>query len=87
MSADVIVVVEEKDDVLCAPSDALIRDEYAYVLENGKAVRREVTPGTGNWERVEIVDGLQEGDILITSVALQGLDDGVRVEVMEEPEA
>jgi len=86
MSADVIVVVEEKDDVLYAPSDALIRDEYAYVLESGRAVRRDVTTGTGNWESVEVLSGLNEGDVLITSVALQGLEDGVRVDVLEEPE-
>ena len=86
MSADVIVVIEEKDDILFAPSDALIRDEYAYVVENGRAVRREVTTGTGNWESVEILDGLNEGDMLITSVALQGLEDGARVNVIEEPE-
>ncbi len=86
MSADVIVVIEEKEDTLFAPSDSLIRDEYAYVVENGRAVRREVTTGTGNWESVEITDGLNEGDLLITSVALQGLEDGARVTVIEEAE-
>ncbi len=86
MSADVIVVIEEKDDILFAPADALIRDEYAYVMEGGRAVRRAVTTGTGNWENVEILDGLTEGDQLITSVAVQGLDDGARVEVIEESE-
>lgn len=87
MSADVIVIVEEKDDVLYAPADALIRDQYAYVLENGQAARRDVTTGTGNWERVEIMSGLNEGDTIITSVALQGLEDGARVKVAEEKES
>ncbi len=86
MSADVIVVVEEKDGVIFAPSDALIRDEYAYVIEDGRAVRREVTTGTGNWESIEILDGLQEGDQLITSVAVPGLEDGARVNVVDESE-
>jgi HlyD family secretion protein len=87
MSADVIVVIDEKDDVLYAPSDSLVRDQYAYVLEGGRAIRRDVTTGTGNWESIEILDGLNEGDVLITSVALQGLDDGVRVEVAEDSDS
>jgi hypothetical protein len=45
-----------------------------------------VKTGTGNWERIEIVDGLEEGETIVTSIALQGLDDGVRVNVVEELE-
>jgi HlyD family secretion protein len=86
MSADVIVIVEEKDGVIYAPADAIIRDEYVYVVKNGTVVRRDVKTGTGNWERIEIVDGLEEGETIVTSIALQGLDDGVRVNVVEELE-
>jgi HlyD family secretion protein len=84
MSADVIIIVNEKDGVLFIPSDAIIRDQYAYVVERGRAVRREVTIGIGNWERTEIVEGIQEGEQYITSVALQELADGVRIKVVED---
>lgn len=84
MSADVIVLVDERDDVLFAPTESLIREQFAYVVEGGRAVRREVKTGVGNWSTVEVVEGLSEGELLVTSVALRGLQEGVRVHVTEE---
>ncbi|HOL20395.1 MAG TPA: efflux RND transporter periplasmic adaptor subunit [Candidatus Hydrogenedens sp.] len=82
MSADVTIIVSEKDDVLYVPSESLIRDEYAFVLEQGKAIRRPVTIGIGNWETREIIKGLKEGETIITSVGIKGLVDGSRVDVV-----
>ncbi|GMV92494.1 MAG: hypothetical protein AMXMBFR82_22720 [Candidatus Hydrogenedentota bacterium] len=86
MSADVILLVEEKDDVVFAPTEALIREEYAYVIENGRAVRRDVTLGIGNWDTTEIVSGLEQGDQIITSISLTALEEGVPVNVVESLE-
>lgn len=83
MSADVIIVAEEKDNVLFVPSEALIREEEAYVIEDGRAVRRKVKVGIGNWQFREILEGLSEGETLITSVGLKELKNGVPVEVVE----
>jgi HlyD family secretion protein len=84
MSADVILIVDEKEDVVFAPTEALIRQEYAYVIEGGRAVRRDVTLGIGNWNTTEILGGLEEGDQLITSISLTALTDGVRVKVVKD---
>jgi HlyD family secretion protein len=84
MSADVTIIAEEKNNVLVVPTESLERQRYAYVIENGHAVRREVETGIGNWEYFEIMDGLQEGEELITSVAAIGLEDGVEVEIVPE---
>jgi HlyD family secretion protein len=86
MSADVIIVAEEKDDVLCVPSEALIREEEAYVIEKGRAVRRKVKIGIGNWQSKEVLDGLREGETLITSVSLKELKPGARVRIVESLE-
>jgi len=86
MSVDVVLVVDEKDDVLYAPTETLIRQEFAYVVEGGHAVRRDIEAGVGNWSTIEIVKGLQEGDQLVTSVSLKGLGDGVPVKVVKELE-
>ncbi|HQE83022.1 MAG TPA: efflux RND transporter periplasmic adaptor subunit [Candidatus Hydrogenedentes bacterium] len=86
MSADLVIIVDEKEGVLFAPSEALMRQQYAYVIENGRAVRREVTTGIGNWETVEIRDGLKEGDVIITSLSIKELKDGVKVAVVDELE-
>lgn len=83
MSADVVLVIEEKEDVVFAPTESLIRQEYAYVIENGRAVRRNIKTGIGNWNTMEILEGLKEGDQLVTSIGLADLADGVRVRVVD----
>ena len=84
MSADVIILVDEKDNVIFAPTESLIRQEFAYVIDNGRAVRHDVKTGVGNWNTIEITDGLAEGDLLITSVSNAALKDGVKVKVVEK---
>ncbi len=87
MSADVIIVASEKDNVLCVPSEALIREEEAYVIEDGRAVKRKVKVGIGNWQSKEILEGLTEGEMLITSVALKELKPGIKVHVVDSLES
>lgn len=84
MSVDVTIIADEKDAVVYVPSESLIREEYAYVVEDGRAVRRDVKTGVGNWRTVEVLDGLEEGETLITSVAVKGLEEGVKVRVVDE---
>lgn len=86
MSADVIILLDEKEDALFVPSEALIRQRHAYIIKDGRAVRREIKPGIGNWNRTEVLEGLEEGDTLITSVSIAGLADGVKVKVVDEIE-
>ncbi|MBM3288571.1 MAG: efflux RND transporter periplasmic adaptor subunit [Candidatus Hydrogenedentes bacterium] len=84
MSADVIILVDEKDNVVFAPTESLIRQEFAYIIENGRAVRHDVKTGVGNWNTIEITDGIAEGDQIITSVSNAALKDGVKVQVVEK---
>ena len=84
MSADVTLISDKKEDTLYVPTESLVRDEFAYVIENGRAWRREVKLGIGNWERREILEGLREGETLVTSVNIKGLLDGVPLQVVDE---
>lgn len=86
MSVDVTIICDEKEDVVFVPSESLIREEIAYVVERGTAVRREVKTGVGNWSTVEVLDGLKEGEQLITSVAVDGLVDGAKVRIVKKLE-
>ena len=86
MSADVVLLVDKQEDVLYVPSEALVRQQYAYVIEDGVAVRRDIERGAGNWQTTAILSGLIEGETYITSVGLRELEDGVRVRVVEELE-
>jgi len=86
MSADVTIIVQEKVDVLFAPTEALVRDEAGYVVENGHAVRRDVKVGVGNWANREILSGLSEGELLVTSLGVRDLRDKAPVRVVESLE-
>ena len=85
-SVDVLILVDEKEDVLFVPSETLIREQFAYVVENGHAVKRTVELGVGNWRHKEVLAGLELGEILVTSINLKGLRDGVKVKVVDKLE-
>lgn len=55
---------------------------HVFVLRGDKAVRVPVTIGFDDAVSVEIVDGVQPGDAVITA-GKQGLADGQRVEAAE----
>lgn len=84
MSSDVTIIVQSKENVLSVPSESLVRDEFAYVIEDGHAVHHNVKLGIGNWERQEVLEGLEEGQTIITSVAIKALKNGSKVRVVSE---
>jgi RND family efflux transporter MFP subunit len=66
------------------PSAAVYRDDrsakssFVFVVENGKAARRDVRIGRERQGKLEIVDGLKPGDALITEQSIE-IAQGVRV--------
>ena len=71
--ANVEIVLQEKQ-TLTIPSFALIpelKGHRVFLYKNGKAESQSVTIGGRTDERVEIAEGLQAGDTLITSGILQ----------------
>jgi RND family efflux transporter MFP subunit len=66
------------------PSPAVYRDDrsakasYVFVVLNGKAARRAVHIGRERDGRLEIVDGLKPGDVLVSEQSIE-IADGVRV--------
>ncbi len=82
MSVDVEVRTGGKDNVVLAPSAAVMEREgqkFVFVVVNGKAVRRDVTTGISNWERTEILGGISPGEAIITSLEIKNLAPGSRV--------
>jgi len=73
--------------VLQIPRSALLEElgaESVFVVEDGKAVRKNVTTGYGENGLVEIVDGLLESDNVIT-VGQIGLKPDAVVTVINAP--
>lgn len=61
--------------------------QLVYIVENGKAVARQVKVGIQNEDRIEIVDGLKEGEKVVSGsyrAITRDLNDGDAVEVAEK---
>lgn len=68
MSAQVQIRIKTLEDVLYVPIQAVSsigEERVCYVVENGKPKRRLVEIGSFTEEFVEIVSGLQEGDVVL----------------------
>lgn len=78
------VVYDTHENVLQVPRSAIVEDmgnETVFVVEDGKAVRRTVQTGYGNEGMVEITDGLNETDAVVT-VGQAGLKPDAKVTVV-----
>lgn len=75
------IVTAKKINAIAVPSSAIVESldkEAVWVIENGKASLKYVTTGVKNNDRIEIVNGLQEGEIVIIK-GNKDLYDGISV--------
>ena len=80
-SADVEIILSGRDKVLRIPT-AAIQEGGKVLLFNaasGQLEERRVKAGLANWEYTEIVDGLQAGDRIVTSLDKEGVKAGAKV--------
>ena len=68
MTANVAIIIAQKDDVLLVPSEAVVRkagEHIAEVASGDKKEDRKVKVGLNDMTNVEIVSGLSEGDVVV----------------------
>lgn len=91
MYADVFMVVREKSDALIVPEQALVRGNGQTTVlgvEDGVAHACRVTLGVVGEGQAEVLDGLEEGDVVIVKGQYLVRDgDRVRYASDEEPTA
>ena len=75
-SADVEVILDTRAGVLRVPSSALLQGGRVLLLQDGRLVEREVKVGLANWEHTEVVQGLQGGERVVTSLDRAGVKAG-----------
>lgn len=83
MYADVVLVVAERPNEITVPTQALLRDDsgyYVYTVQNGKAMRDDVTIGAEQGGRTEIPSGLH-GDEKVIVMGQQLVKNGGEVKV------
>jgi len=75
MTADVEIVIEEKNDVLMVPLNAVkVEDGKSTIMVAGEGnapVSREVQTGMDNGEFIEILSGLSESDVVLVDQSQQ----------------
>jgi membrane fusion protein, multidrug efflux system len=91
MFGRVRIVYDERADALVVPRSALVgddKDAAVFVVVDSVAKRRKVRLGYADGGRVEVVDGIAEGEQVVT-LGQAALRDGAKVQVInpEEPVA
>ncbi|HRI85738.1 MAG TPA: efflux RND transporter periplasmic adaptor subunit [Ignavibacteria bacterium] len=84
MSANIIIEKSVIVDAIVLPQDLLIdfgSEKFVYVLENGVARKRSVLIGGRDNNNVQIISGLNKGEILIKE-GFQSVADGDKVEII-----
>ena len=87
MFARVKLTVERRPDALTVPRNAVVDSEGrrgVFLVDGQTAKFQPVTTGLQDNERIEILDGVQEGTVVITTGAL-ALRDGDRITPMNVP--
>ena len=85
-SADVEIIQRVEQNTLRIPSNALVNENQVYVLvpDAGALEQRTLDIGLSNWDWTQVTSGLAEGELIVTSVDREGVEDGALADV--EPE-
>jgi RND family efflux transporter MFP subunit len=78
MSAEANIVIDEHANAVLAPASAIDARGEVWVVTGGRAERRVVRVGIRDLLRVEVLEGLREGDQVVTAGAA-ALSPGARV--------
>jgi HlyD family secretion protein len=86
LSADVELILRVESDVLRVPAPALLEnDRVLVVAEDGRARSRALRIGVRNWEYAQVLEGLREGEWVITSLESEAVKDGALVRRTDVP--
>jgi HlyD family secretion protein len=80
-SADVEVILEVTQDTLRLPTSVVIEGRRVLLVEDGTLVERELRPGLKNWNYTQVLDGLVEGQQVVSNLGHAGVEAEARVRV------
>jgi membrane fusion protein (multidrug efflux system) len=89
MFARVRLIVGDRHDALVIPEEALVpagSDQFVFRVVDGKAQRVKIQIGARRNARVEVIEGLKAGDVVVTAGQLK-IRDGAPVKVAEPSSA
>ena len=81
MEAKVVISTAKETDSILVPVETVNVDmagEFVYIVKEGILVRQSVVTGLSSDTMIQIVEGLTEGDQIVTNVTT-GLTEGMTV--------
>lgn len=67
MNGSAEITTDTKENVLSAPIDALVNDNFVWIKDGNNYTKKEIKKGLESENDVEITSGLKEGDTIVTS--------------------
>lgn len=81
--ANIVLILEQIHDAIMVPTMAVVPElntQKVYVYNNGSVEERRISTGIRTSTKVQVIDGLQRGDVVLTTGLLQ-VRPGMEVEL------
>lgn len=77
-SADVEIILDTRKETLRIPTEALLEGDRVLIFQPADEVlqERKIKIGVANWDHTEVLSGLKAGDLVVTSIDREGVEDG-----------
>lgn len=84
--ANIVLILDEINDALMVPSISIVPElnaQKVFIVNNGVVEERQIQTGIRTSEKVQVVNGLEQGDMILTTGLLQ-VRPGMEVEITEK---
>jgi RND family efflux transporter MFP subunit len=85
VTTEIKILIYENPSAVIIPRNLVYKDEngnYVFVVNNDRAVKRYITNGNQSGIYYEILNGLNEGDLLVVKGSAQ-LEEGTKVKIIQ----
>ena len=82
-SADVEVILSVQKNVLRIPRPSLLEGNKVWIVKQDRLVEQTIEVGLKNWDYVEVISGIQEGEAVVSSLDQEDVEVGHPV-IIEE---
>ncbi len=82
-SADVEIIINAHTDVLRIPTEALLEGQKVFIYDSVDSTiyEKQIKTGLSNWKYTEVLEGLEKGEQIVTSIDRDGVTDGATVKI------
>ncbi len=77
-SADVEILLDSRDGIIRIPTEAVLDGKKVLVYREGRLEERLINTGISNWQYTEVIEGLADGEQIVTSLDREGVRGGAK---------